>query len=135
MIKPPLILLVDDETHIVNVLSVKLRSAGFSVTCAMDGREAMRCALQETPDLVITDYQMPQLDGRALCNALLLHEQTRDVPVIMLTGRTHDLDGPEGNEYTNIKATIGKPFSPRGVLNKIYELLNITPEQEVFKAS
>ncbi len=135
MRKPPLILLVDDETHIVNVLSVKLCSAGFRVTCAMDGREAIQCALLETPDLVITDYRMPLMDGQALCDNLLQLEQTQSIPVIMLTGRSHDMSGPGLDECTNIKAMIGKPFSPRGVLDKVYELLNITPEQEVSKAS
>ncbi len=132
MIKPPLILLVDDETHVVNVLSLKLRSAGFRVHCATDGREAINCAQEEAPDLVITDYRMPLLDGRALSELLLLDERTQHVPVIMLTGLSHNI--PDGN-VENIKATICKPFSPREVLDKVNALLNIEPDVEDTKAS
>lgn len=135
MRKPPLILLVDDETHIVNVLSVKLQNAGFRIACAMDGREAMRCVLNDMPDLIITDHKMPLMDGEALCDGLLQFERTREIPVIMLTGRSHELNVSEDGASTNIKAVISKPFSPRGIVSKVHELLNIKPEQEVSKAS
>ena len=109
---PPLILIVDDETHIVNVLSVTLQSAGLRVTCAYDGREAVRCALGETPDLIITDDQMPQMDGPALCEALKQFKKTYHTPIIMLTAMGEGT-GKSGNSMTgNVKAYIRKPFSP-----------------------
>jgi two-component system, OmpR family, alkaline phosphatase synthesis response regulator PhoP len=135
MRKPPLILLVDDETHIVNVLSVKLRSAGLCVTCVMDGHEAIRAALENPPDLIITDYMMPKMDGRTLCEALIRFKQTSNVPVIMLTGRSQGMGNSLCEECENIKAVLAKPFSPRGLLDKVNELLNISPGEEVSKAS
>ncbi len=134
MAKPPLILVVDDGPHIVHVLSVKLQKAGFDVICAMDGQEALQAAFHSPPDLVITDYQMPLLNGRELCEALLKNESTQHTPVIMLTARSHSISYEDANTV-NIKAMIGKPFSPREVLNKVHELLGMTPGQEVAKAS
>ncbi len=134
MAKPPLILVVDDEPHIVNVLSVKLQKAGFDVVCAMDGQAALESAFKATPDLVITDYQMPRLNGWELCDALARNESTRSTPVIMLTARSHNISEDDARAI-NIKAMIGKPFSPREVLNKTYELLGMTPGTEAAKAS
>lgn len=131
---PPLILIADDESPIVLVLSVKLRSAGFRVACARDGREALASARNETPDLVITDHQMPHLTGIEFCAALGRMERTRRVPAILLTAQSHRIK--EGDTAdTNIQAMIIKPFSPREVLMKVYELLEIPPGTEVAQAS
>lgn len=135
MFKPPLILLVDDETHVINVLSVKLRSAGFHVASASDGCEAIRCALEETPDLIITDYRMPGMDGRELCDALLHYKKTCNTPVIMLSGRSHGMNNNDTQGVQNIKVIIGKPFSPREVLNKVYEILELQPGERIARAS
>ena len=131
---PPLILIVDDEPHIVHVLSLKLENAGFRVACAVDAHGALQASLNQTPDLVITDTQMPLLNGRDLCDGLRCHETTRHVPVIMLTARSHSITAGDVRA-TNIKAVIGKPFSPREVLNTVFELLKTTPTTEVATAS
>lgn len=134
MHKPPLILIVDDESHIVHVLSVKLKSAGFDVISAMDGRDGLRRAIDQIPDLVITDNAMPVADGFELCHGLLRISKTSNVPVIMLTGKSHRINDQDAYPG-NIRAMIGKPFSPRDVLNKVYELLDIQPDKEAAKAS
>src|SRR4051812_16095776 len=79
------ILVADDESHILHVVSLKLRNAGFRVVTARDGLEAFEMAQQEHPDLVITDYHMPQLSGLELCQKLKLNPSTQDIPTIMLT--------------------------------------------------
>jgi CheY-like chemotaxis protein len=64
------ILVADDESHILSVVSLKLRNAGYRVLTAADGQEALDVALHERPDLLITDYHMPQLSGLELCRRL-----------------------------------------------------------------
>ncbi len=64
------ILVADDESHILHVVSLKLRNAGFKVLTARDGQEALEMAQQNHPDLLITDYSMPQLSGLELCQQL-----------------------------------------------------------------
>lgn len=134
MTTPPLILVADDETHIVNVLAVKLQSAGYEVLCAHDGGAALYIALDRNPDLVITDYQMPALNGHELCEQLLAHRHTRNTPVILLTGRGHMI-GDDVICTANIRAMIGKPFSPRDVVNKVDRILKRTPGEGAAKAS
>ena len=120
------ILLVDDETHILNVVSIKLQNAGLRVITAEDGREAYALACQEQPDLVITDYQMPLLSGVELCTKLRSDPRTCDIPAIILTARGFAI--PEKDRTSgNIKHVIDKPFSPREVLACVHELLGAAP--------
>ena len=74
------ILVADDESHILNVVSLKLRNAGFRVLTASDGREALDVAGLERPDLLITDYHMPHLSGLELCRRMRQQESTREHP-------------------------------------------------------
>ncbi|MBL8764520.1 MAG: response regulator [Phycisphaerae bacterium] len=116
-------MIVDDEIHVNAVVGAKLRGAGFSVLSARDGEEAMNLINQGTPDLVITDWQMPRMSGIELSRRLRTDPRTAGIPVIMVTSRGHripqsDLDG------TNIVAMMAKPFSPRELLAKAQEILS-----------
>ena len=103
------ILVVDDEAHIVQVLSLKLRNAGYDVITAADGEEALEMALKEPPDLVITDFQMPFMTGLELCQAMARESATAGIPVIMLTARGYALD-TDDLAIGNIRDVLSKPF-------------------------
>ena len=115
------ILVVDDEAHILHVLSLKLRNAGHDVLTSVDGEEAFDLACQELPDLIITDFQMPYMTGLELCRALVDHGPTSQIPVLILTARGYALDD-EDLQIGNIKGVISKPFSPRAVLKLVDDL-------------
>ena len=119
------ILVADDEAHILHVVSMKLRNAGFEVITAVDGEEALELCSTERPDLLITDYQMPFLSGLELCKRLRANEQTRDIPAIMLTARGFDIE-PDEMADAKISAVLAKPFSPREVLQRVTDLLSRT---------
>ena len=125
----PLILVVDDETHILHVVSLKLAKAGFDVITAEDGEEGLEAALGRRPDLIITDYQMPFMSGLELCMQLKQHESTRTTPALMLTARGFAL-ASDVLEQTNILSVISKPFSPREVLARVCELVGSAATQE-----
>lgn len=112
------ILVADDEQHIVRVLSIKLRNAGYEVVTAADGEEAFELACEFCPDLIITDFQMPYMTGLELCRALASRPELRAVPVLMLTARGYALDD-EDLATGNIKDVISKPFSPRAILQQV----------------
>lgn len=116
------ILVADDETHILHVVSLKLRNAGFNVLTARDGQEALELAQQELPDLVITDYHMPQLSGLELCQRLKQDKRTSHIPAIMLTARGYHLE-PRDTEQSGILRMLSKPFSPRQLLTTVNEVL------------
>lgn len=118
------ILVADDETHILHVVSLKLRNAGFVVVTAHDGQEALELAIQERPDLLITDYHMPQLSGLELCQKLKHDPLTRSIKAIMLTARGYHLE-PHDTEESGILRMISKPFSPRQLLTTVNEVLGI----------
>jgi two-component system, OmpR family, alkaline phosphatase synthesis response regulator PhoP len=117
------ILVADDESHILHVVSLKLRNAGFRVLTARDGQEALEMAQQNHPDLLITDYHMPQLSGLELCQRLKQDASTSDIPAIMLTARGYHLE-PHDTEQSGILRMLSKPFSPRHLLTTVNEVLN-----------
>ncbi len=126
----PLILLVDDEAHILHVVNLKLSNAGYRILTAEDGEEGLAAAIEHQPDLVITDYQMPFMSGLELCIALKEHAVTRGIPALMLTARGSGLDESD-LEKTNISGVFTKPFSPRDILAEVQKLLGSdaqTPE-------
>jgi len=122
MSRPPVILVVDDEAHITHVVSLKLSNAGYDVHTAADGEEALEVALSVTPDIIITDLQMPYMNGLELCAKLKERPTTRNLPVILLTARGHALNEEEMKQ-TNIRQVMSKPFSPRQILDSVEALL------------
>jgi len=116
------ILVADDESHILHVVSLKLRNAGFEVLTAADGQEALEIAHAEHPDLLITDYHMPQLSGLELCQKLKQDPDTARIPAIMLTARGYQLDA-EDTKSNGILRMLSKPFSPRHLLTTVNEVL------------
>jgi len=117
------ILVVDDESHILHVLSLKLRNAGYDVITASDGEEGLHVACAESPDLVITDLQMPYMTGIDLCRELADRRSTCEIPVIILTARGYALSD-EDLATGNIKEVVSKPFSPRLLIQMVQSLLN-----------
>ncbi|HVX84622.1 MAG TPA: response regulator [Phycisphaerae bacterium] len=117
------ILTVDDESHILHVVSLKLRNAGFNVVTAPDAEEAFETA-QSTPlDLVITDYQMPGMSGLDLARKLHGEAGKKHLPVMLLTAHGLALEQVELAQ-AGVTACLSKPFSPRDLLAKVHELLD-----------
>lgn len=122
------IIIADDETHILNVLSIKLQNAGYNIITAQDGEEAYQLACEHRPDLVITDYQMPRLSGLELCTRLRSTSATQYIPAVMLTARGFSLTDRDTTQ-DNIREVISKPFSPREVLALVQKLIGDVPAE------
>ncbi len=120
------VLVADDESHILHVVSLKLRNAGYRVLTASDGQEALELAQSQQPDLLITDYHMPQLSGLELCQRLKADPTTARIPAIMLTARGYHLE-PEDTQASGILRMLSKPFSPRHLLATVNEVLGVPP--------
>jgi len=116
------ILIADDEAHIRHIVSNKLRASGFTVHEARDGEEAFELALSESPDLLITDLQMPVLSGLELCKLLKSRPKTASIPAIMLTARGHVLS-PQDLANTNIRELMSKPFGARQLVETVQTVL------------
>ncbi len=116
------VLVVDDEVHIVHVVAIKLRNNGYEVISADNGEEAYELACREKPDIIVTDYQMPVMTGLELVEKLRQYEETKDIPVIMLTARSFAIP-KEQQEELRISDCLSKPFSPKELLGNIEDVL------------
>ena len=116
------VLVVDDEIHIIHVVAIKLRNNGYEVFTADNGKEAFDVALSEKPDIVVTDFQMPIMTGLELVEKMRSCDETKDIPVILLTARSFAISD-EQQRQLSISGCLSKPFSPRELLAGIEDIL------------
>jgi CheY-like chemotaxis protein len=116
------VLVVDDEIHIVHVVAIKFRNNGYDVIAADNASEAFSLACREKPDIIVTDFQMPGMNGLELVQKIRNNEVTKDTPVILLTARSVSLDDKQQQDL-QIAACVSKPFSPRELLKSVEEIL------------
>lgn len=116
------ILIVDDEPDTVELIEFNLRNAGYEVSSAEDGAEALRKARQNAPDLIVLDVMLPELDGLEVCKILRADPVTASIPVLMLTARAAEVDRILGLEL-GARDYVTKPFSPRELLLRVRNVL------------
>ena len=114
------ILVVDDEAHIRRVIEIKLRKRGYQVIMAENGQEGLDIIQKEHPAVVISDINMPVMDGRALCEKTNPLKKERPFLTIMVTARILPEDR---NWVKNMQDTLflEKPFSPAEIMGHIEE--------------
>ncbi|HEX5459309.1 MAG TPA: response regulator [Steroidobacteraceae bacterium] len=115
------VLVVDDEFGTVEVLVAALEDAGYRVLTAANGRRALERLEENKPDLVVSDFMMPLMDGAALVRAIRSNPQFRDIPVIMMSA------APEAalrKRLDGYEAFLRKPFRVPALLELIASLLN-----------
>ncbi len=113
------ILVCDDEAHILHAVSFKLSTGGFDIVQANNGREAIAWLQSHTPAFIITDYQMPEVDGFALCEFIRSRPETADVPIIMLTAKALELSEEAVKQKFGLEALLIKLFTPRALLDSV----------------
>ncbi len=116
------ILVVDDDAELVELVSFNLKQAGYSVTAASNGVDAIKKARSSAPDLIVLDVMMPELDGFAVCEILRRDTSTASIPIMMLTALSSEL-GRMAGLGSGASDFITKPFSPRLLLARVEELL------------
>jgi DNA-binding response OmpR family regulator len=113
------VLVVDDEPMVREVVVAYLEREGFRVDEASTGRAALKCIEESSPDLVVLDVMLPELDGFSVLSEL---RRSRDVPVILLTARTEEPDRVAGLEL-GADDYVVKPFSPRELVARVRSVL------------
>jgi DNA-binding response OmpR family regulator len=116
------ILVVDDEKNIVQLARLYLSNEGYHVEEAYDGKQALDKARTLTPDLIVLDIMMPELDGISVCKEL---RKTSNIPVIILTARDDDVDKIVGLEV-GADDYVTKPFNPRELVARVKAVLRRT---------
>jgi two-component system alkaline phosphatase synthesis response regulator PhoP len=116
------VLVVDDEIHIVHVVTIKLKNNGYEVITASNGDEALKLACSEKPDVIVTDYQMPVMNGMQFVEKVRQDQNIKDTPVIMLTARSFAIEKKQQEEL-GINRLLSKPFSPKELLMDIEDIV------------
>lgn len=118
-----LVLVVDDDTDLVEMISMKLESENFQVAKAYDGVEAFERIREEKPALIILDVMMPRKDGYVLCDELKNSAEYKDIVVVLLTAVS---DAVSSTNYTHMggKTTLADDFVPKPIdLDKLMEIV------------
>ncbi|HEY5912254.1 MAG TPA: response regulator [Verrucomicrobiae bacterium] len=112
------ILIVDDNSELLELLRLGLKQAGFNVATAANGFEALHKARSLAPDVVVLDLVLPELDGFAVCETLKRTAETADIPVIVLTGLSSEFTRFAGLE-AGADEYVTKPVTPAQLVSKI----------------
>ena len=116
------ILVVEDDPDQLETIRTTLKEAGFDVGTATNGVEALEKAQSVSPDLIVLDVMMPELDGFAVCATLREDAATASIPVLMLTGLCSYISQLAGFE-SGATDYIVKPFDPAQLISKVKALL------------
>jgi DNA-binding response OmpR family regulator len=128
------LLVVEDDVELLELLKLSFRAAGFSVTTASDGIEALKKARSATPDLILLDLVLPELDGFAVCETLRRNRASASTPIILLTGLSSELSRLAGFE-SGATDFISKPASPKELILTIKYYLRHPPQAPPAPAS
>jgi two-component system phosphate regulon response regulator PhoB len=118
----PKILIVDDEPDVVQLIEYNLKGAGYDVITAADGAEALEQARSSSPNLIILDLMLPEVDGLDVCKVLRRDRSTAGIPIVMLTAKASETDRVLGLEL-GADDYVTKPFSPRELVLRVKRLL------------
>jgi two-component system alkaline phosphatase synthesis response regulator PhoP len=124
----PMILVVDDERNILELVKFNLEKAGYRVIMAGDGKEACYLTRSEKPDLIILDVMLPEMDGFEVCQIIKKDSTISEIPIIMLTARTEEIDKVLGLEI-GADDYMTKPFSPRELVARVKAILRRTAKK------
>jgi phosphate regulon transcriptional regulator PhoB len=116
------ILVIDDEPDVLDLVTMNLRAAGYQTVTADNGATGLAKAKSEAPQLILLDLMLPQMSGIEVCKALKKELITHQIPVIMLTAKSEEVDKIVGFEI-GADDYVTKPFSPRELILRIQSVL------------
>lgn len=128
MSQSPHILVVDDESDILELLEFNLQKEGYRVSTLSSGDKVLPFLIKQKPDLVVLDLMLPGIGGMDLCRAIRQDEDLRDTPVVMLTAKSEESDMISGLDL-GADDYVTKPFSVKVLIARIKAALRKTPEK------
>lgn len=116
------ILIAEDNLVMAHVLQFNLERAGFEVHAAADGALALEAALDDSFDIIITDYQMPRMNGEEFVRQLRTHPEYSSTPIVMCSAKGYEIDTERLERELGIAEVVYKPFSPAQIVELIRSL-------------
>ena len=114
---------IEDEQEMVDLVRLILGRKGFEVHGANGGREGLDAVRRILPDLVLLDLMMPDIDGWDVYQQMKAAENTREIPVIVITAKAQNIDKVLGLHIAKVDDYISKPFSPQELLDSVIRVL------------
>ena len=118
------ILCIEDEQEMIDLIHLILSRRGFEVTGANGGKQGLEFIKTQKPDLVLLDLMMPDMDGWEVYQQMKANEETRDIPVIVVTAKAQSIDKVLGLHIAKVDDYIAKPFSPQDLMNSVDSVLS-----------
>ena len=112
------IMVIDDSATVRKLISGKLEKSGHEVICAEDGLEALAKLNEIMPDLILLDINMPRMDGYQVCKLIRSNDATKDIPVVMISGKDGFFDKVRGR-MSGSTGYITKPFGPETLMKMV----------------
>lgn len=119
------VLIVDDEPLTQDLLRMMLEPAGFRVTTAEHGLDALEKVQENKPDIMILDVMMPHMDGITVCKKIRSNPETAALPIVMLSGKTH-LNAVEEGLAAGANRYLAKPTSRNDLIQNLHDVLSET---------
>jgi len=117
------ILVVDDEPDTVDLVKLVLETEGYQTSVAYNGEEALEMIKIDKPDMVLLDIMMPKMDGWAIRKKIIDNEETRDMPIVMLTAKAQPIDKMIGLHVVGVTDYITKPFGRHELIDSVKKAL------------
>lgn len=118
------VLCIEDEPEMIDLVKLILERKGFQVVGAIGGREGLAVIRREMPDLILLDLMMPDLDGWEVYRQMKAEEALKDIPVIVVTAKAHNIDKVLGLHIVKVDDYITKPFGPQELLDSVEKVLS-----------
>jgi two-component system, OmpR family, response regulator VicR len=116
---------IEDEQEMIDLVRLILSRKHFEVIGANGGREGLDAVRKNSPDVILLDLMMPDMDGWEVYQQLKADENTRDIPVIVITAKAQNIDKVLALHIAKVDDYIPKPFTPKDLLDSIEKVLQI----------
>jgi len=123
--EPKKVLCIEDDSEMIDLIKLILERKGFQFVGAVGGREGLEAIAREKPDLVLLDIMMPDIDGWDVYRQMKANEESKDIPVIVVTAKAQSIDKVLGLHIAKVDDYVTKPFGPKELLRSIDKVLGL----------
>ena len=114
---------IEDEPEMIDLVKLILSRKGYQVVGAMGGREGLEAIAREKPDIVLLDLMMPDMDGWEVYQKMKANDETKGIPVIVVTAKAQSIDKVLGLHIAKVDDYLTKPFGPQDLLESVEKVL------------
>jgi len=117
------ILCIEDEREMIDLFKIILGRRGYRVSGALGGEEGLQRAAEIIPNLILLDLMMPELDGWEVLQRMRGEKDLRDIPVIIVTAKSNDIDRAMALHIAQVSDFISKPFGPQDLIASVEKVI------------